>query len=168
MTRAATAILAAFIVVGTLGALAVAEPWPATFSGAAAVVDGDTLRVGGARVRLFGIDAPEKGQTCDDTQHAPWRCGEAATRALQRMIERDPRVTCQAKATDRYGRTVARCTNSGGDLGARMIALGMAVRYERYAGDAYRDEQAAAKTERLGLWSGDFVMPEQYRRESKR
>jgi endonuclease YncB( thermonuclease family) len=164
MTRVATAILAVLIAAGTVGALAVAEPSPATFSGDAVVVDGDSLRVGGVRVRLAYIDAPESGQTCYDAQRTPWRCGEAATRALQRMIALDLRVTCQAKATDRYQRTIAVCRNGDGDLGKRMVALGMAVRYERYADDAYRDEQAAAKTERLGLWNGDFMMPEQWRR----
>jgi endonuclease YncB( thermonuclease family) len=174
MSRAATAILAALIAAGTVGALAVADPSPATFNGEAIVVDGDTLRVSGVRVRLAAIDAPERGQQCSmPCRHvgAPaqclYDCGEASTRALQRMIERDPRVTCQATATDRYGRTIATCRNSGGDLGQRMVALGMVVRYERYAGDAYRDEQAAAKAGRIGLWRGDFIMPEQYRRANR-
>jgi endonuclease YncB( thermonuclease family) len=36
------------------------------------IVDGDTVKFGPQLVRLFGIDAPEKGQTCDDGQ---WRPG---------------------------------------------------------------------------------------------
>lgn len=44
----------------------------------------------------------------------------------------------------------------------------MAVRYERYAGEAYRDEQEAARTEGLGIWSGSFTMPAQWRREHQR
>ena len=32
------------------------------------VSDGDTVKFGRQRVRLFGIDAPEKGQPCDDGQ----------------------------------------------------------------------------------------------------
>ncbi|MFZ2102858.1 MAG: hypothetical protein WAU86_20070 [Oricola sp.] len=34
------------------------------------VVDGDTLRLNGERVRLLGIDAPEKSQTCDKDGNA--------------------------------------------------------------------------------------------------
>ncbi len=39
------------------------------------VVDGDTVKFGPQLVRLFGIDAPEKGQTCDDGQ---WHSGPIA------------------------------------------------------------------------------------------
>ena len=35
------------------------------------VVDGDTVRFGSQLVRLFGIDAPEKAQTCDDGRWHP-------------------------------------------------------------------------------------------------
>ena len=33
-------------------------------AGSARVIDGDTLDVGGVRIRLHGIDAPESGQSC--------------------------------------------------------------------------------------------------------
>ena len=32
--------------------------------GPARVVDGDTLAIGGEKIRFFGVDAPEKAQTC--------------------------------------------------------------------------------------------------------
>jgi endonuclease YncB( thermonuclease family) len=35
------------------------------------VVDGGTVKFGPQLVRLFGIDAPEKAQTCDDGQWHP-------------------------------------------------------------------------------------------------
>jgi endonuclease YncB( thermonuclease family) len=44
------------------------------------VVDGDTVKFGPQLVMLFGIDAPEKGQTCDDGQ---WHPGPLAKRALE-------------------------------------------------------------------------------------
>jgi endonuclease YncB( thermonuclease family) len=42
------------------------------------VTDGDTIKFGAQRVRLFGIDAPEKRQTCDD---GAWLPGPLATAA---------------------------------------------------------------------------------------
>jgi endonuclease YncB( thermonuclease family) len=44
-----------------------------------AVSDGDTVKFGRQRVRLFGIDAPEKAEPCDDGK---WYPGPLATRAL--------------------------------------------------------------------------------------
>ena len=161
----ALTLAAAFAGASALG-WALAEP--ATISGAAYAVDGDTIRVGSVRLRLFGVDAPESTQTCRDAQRRPYACGEAATAALRYMLARDPNVTCAPRDTDRYGRTVAVCRNGEGDLGARMVATGHALDYARYSHGAYRDQQEAAKAERLGVWSGDFVPPEQYRRESRR
>jgi endonuclease YncB( thermonuclease family) len=43
------------------------------------VSDGDTVKFGRQRVRLFGIDAPEKGQPCDGGH---WYPGPLATKAL--------------------------------------------------------------------------------------
>ncbi len=53
----------------------------AEISGPARVVDGDTLEVAGERIRLYGIDAPEKDQTCSIDARA-WACGIAAWGAL--------------------------------------------------------------------------------------
>ena len=43
------------------------------------VVDGDTLRIDGERIRLHGIDAPEAGQTCARPDGGTWNCGASAT-----------------------------------------------------------------------------------------
>ncbi len=43
-------------------------------TGPARVVDGDTIDVAGQRIRLYGIDAPEKNQTCQ-IEDVPWACG---------------------------------------------------------------------------------------------
>lgn len=64
----------------------------------------------------------------------------------------------------RYGRTVAVCRTEAGEINAAMVRRGWAVVYRRYAKGAYEAEEAAARAERLGIWSGRFTMPEDYRR----
>ena len=84
-------------------------------AGPARVVDGDTLDVGGVRVRLHGIDAPESAQNCRAGGQR-WSCGREATRALAGRIGGN-RVACDERNRDRYGRTVAVCRIAGGGGG---------------------------------------------------
>lgn len=89
------------------------------------VVDGDTLKVNGERVRLLGIDAPEKAQTCDRDGEA-WRCGKAA-RAYMQDLTAGKRIVCESDGRDRYNRHLARCSADGEDLSRAMLRGGMAV-----------------------------------------
>jgi endonuclease YncB( thermonuclease family) len=94
------------------------------------VVDGDTLRCGATRIRLQGIDAPElpghcaRGRAC--TPGDPF----ASTDNLRALVS-GVAMVCRQTDTDRYGRTVARCSVRGRDLSCAQIAGGFAVR--RYA-----------------------------------
>ena len=102
--------------------------WAASglIAGRASVVDGDTLEIHGERIRLFGIDAPESGQTCLDARGQRYRCGQKAALVLDARIGEGV-VTCERKDTDRYGRTVALCRVFGEDLGAWLVGLGWAL-----------------------------------------
>jgi endonuclease YncB( thermonuclease family) len=51
------------------------------------LIDGDTIEIAGARVRLHGIDAPEAGQKCTDAGGVAYPCGERATRSLRALID---------------------------------------------------------------------------------
>lgn len=82
-------------------------------AGAAEVVDGDGLRLQGVAIRLHGIDAPERDQSCLSAGGVTWRCGEAATDRLEQMIA-GTMVTCRELNRDRYNRSVARCEAGGG------------------------------------------------------
>ncbi|MEM1104855.1 MAG: thermonuclease family protein [Pseudomonadota bacterium] len=130
-----------------------------TLVGEADVTDGDSLRIASHRVRLYGIDAVERGQSCL-IEEAPWACGQDAKRALQRLVE-DRTVVCQVKDSDR-GRLIAQCTAGGVDLGRQMVRRGWAVAYTRYS-SAYVQSEALARAEGLALWRSNFTRPEAYR-----
>lgn len=132
-----------------------------TRDGSVRVVDGDTLEWQGKRVRLFGIDAPEKRQSCDRNGQS-WDCGLWSATMLARAVQSGP-VTCDRMNTDRYGRMVAICTAAGVDLARAQVRAGAAQAYTRYS-DRYADDEAQAKAARAGLWAGRMVSPENHRR----
>ena len=121
------------------------------------MIDGDTLDLGGERIRLFGIDAPERGQSC-----GPLDCGKAATEALADILSAGP-VRCTRVNTDRYARTVARCKAGRVDVNREMVRRGMAWAYRQYSEDYMRDEKAAKKA-RLGIWKHRSQPAWEYRR----
>ena len=156
--RPAPILIATCIV---LSAAAWAWPVHADVSGHARVIDGDSLEIGGTRIRLFGIDAPERGQSCE-TGGELWVCGGLARVRLEERIS-GRRVVCEERDRDRYGRIVAVCRAGGEDLNAWMVSEGWALAYRRYS-EAYVDEEARAKAARVGIWRGDFVPPWDWRR----
>lgn len=173
MTSRTTSFLAGFALFGALGLTVASLPAQTPLIGQAEAVDGDTIRLGGVRVRLWGIDAPEAHQTCLDASGRPWACGEAATAALRKMLADGGGVECEAVDRDRYGREVARCWTlcpktwpciTHRDLSSRMVALGLAVEWPKYSHGAYQDQQQAAKAEHLGIWAGTFTEPAEWRR----
>jgi len=143
-----------------------------TMAGPARVIDGDTIVIAGQHIRLFGIDAPEHAQKCDAVDaSAPegfteYQCGRDATAALAAILGRGI-TACQPRNLDRYGRTVATCSTEAGDIGAQMVRQGWAVVYRQYAKGAYEAEEAEAKAEKRGIWSGRFEMPSDWRRQHK-
>ncbi|WP_407640862.1 thermonuclease family protein [Amphiplicatus metriothermophilus] len=104
------------------------------------IVDGDTFYLSGvdARIRLWGVDAPERG--------APG--GAEATRALAE-IAADRRISCKHVDTDRYGRIVGQCfLPSGEDVAALMIGRGAAREHFRYSSGYYSVHSLITRTER--------------------
>lgn len=101
-----------------------------------AVVDGDTVDVAGVgRVRLIGIDTPERGE-----------CGYAvATEALSAQAL-GRQVTLLAGAqddTDRYGRLLRYVIVNGVDVGLAQVEQGLAVaRYDSRDGYGAHDRQS--------------------------
>jgi len=131
-------------------------------SGFAKITDGDTIKILNKSIRLHGIDAPEKKQVCNKHSHK-YNCGEAATAALTKIINGKP-VLCKVQSKlDRYKRYIGVCFIKGVDLNKWMVRNGYAVAYKRYSKD-YIEDQEYAKKNKLGLWSGDFIYPEKWRK----
>jgi endonuclease YncB( thermonuclease family) len=138
---------------------------PAVAGAHVRVIDGDSLRADGKKIRLTGIDAPELSQTCRDAQAREWPCGLAAKARLIALVSRG-KVVCTARGHDRYGRTLAVCSAGGtADLGEALVRTGYAVDY--YEG-GYHAAEREARGARRGLWQGEFERPEDWRRRHPR
>lgn len=153
-----TSLIAALALAG--GAAIVLKPSGRSLEGRAQVTDGDTIRIGEARIRLKGIDAPEMEQRCSKAGRS-YACGETARRALIDLVSGE-NVRCRAAGRDRYQRILARCTVNGNDIGTQMVESGWAVSYGR----DYDAEEARAQDRGVGLWEGEFERPQDWRREN--
>jgi endonuclease YncB( thermonuclease family) len=133
------------------------------------VADGDTITVLDSnkeqhRVRIAGIDAPEKGQ--------PF--GNVSKKRLSELVGRkDVRVEYQKY--DRYGRIVGKVWVSPPDcptcdkmldVGLAQITSGMAWWFRRYAHEQSPEDQGRyefaeqeAKAKKVGLWQDKNPMP---------
>ena len=89
-----------------------------------------------------------------------------ATTRLLELIQ-GKTVVCEAKDTDRYGRTVAICRASGEDLSAIMVREGMAWAFVRYSRD-YVDQEARARADRLGVHAHDCLPAWEWRAQQRR
>jgi endonuclease YncB( thermonuclease family) len=132
----------------------------AEITGRASVIDGDTIEVHDTRIRLHGIDAPESDQTCSKLGQK-YRCGQQAALTLDDLISGT--VKCTQRDTDRYGRVVAECFSNNINLNAAMVKAGWALAYREYSNDYVVDETYAQQNN-LGMWSGEFQAPWDYRR----
>jgi len=117
------------------------------------VHDGDTVTVfaGGVerRVRLVGIDAPERGQPQ----------GSAARRGLAARVGGRV-VQVIERGTDSYGRTLGRVLVAGEDANAAQVRDGFAWVYRRFENDpALIAQEAEARAARRGLWRDPEPLP---------
>lgn len=130
------------------------------------ITDGDTLVLLDAnreqhKIRLSGIDAPEKAQPFG-----------VRSKASLSALAFDQDVTANCPKKDRYGREVCVVVVRGKDIGLAQVADGMAWWYQKYAkqqtSQARVDYEAAefsAKAKRVGLWADkDPVPPWDWRR----
>ena len=119
------------------------------------IADGDTLTLLDAsntqhKIRLHGIDTPERGQ--------PY--GNAAREALERLVA-GKRIDVNIQDTDRYGRTVGTVYRNGQNVNLIMVQDGWAWWYEHYARNDRQLSRAQrdAKAARRGLWQDSNPVP---------
>ena len=120
------------------------------------VVDGDTLRVsrkegGTVKVRLYGIDCPEKDQ----------RYGKEARRLAHRLSYGRV-VLIESRGKGRYGRTIGNVTLPGGEsLNHELVRDGACWWYRRYApkDESFRQLEAEARKAKRGLWANPKPVP---------
>jgi len=141
-------------------------------SGIAKVVDGDTIKVEKKKIRLFGIDAPESKQFCQKAWlsisfisfNKDYACGEISTNKLKIKIN-NKFIMCKSNNKDRYNRFIAECYKDKININKWMVSNGYAVAYRKYS-KKFVAEEDLAKKEKLGLWSGTFQMPWEWRKNN--
>jgi endonuclease YncB( thermonuclease family) len=133
-------------------------------SGTPEVIEADILKFGQQRVILWGINAPERRQTCQ-MNGSLWGCYDAAKRHLQLLAGRGV-VTCHFKGDpDPFGRRFGVCESGGEDLNAAMVKDGFALAYDDQSDD-YDAQMADAISAGVGLWQPGvkFEEPWKFRR----
>lgn len=130
------------------------------------VADGDTVTVlvdgnQQKRVRLYGIDAPEKRQAF----------GQKSREALARIVA-GKTVSVDVIDVDRYGRSVGVITTDGINANREMINSGLAWVYTRYCKKTFCREweslEQSARRAKRGLWrDGNPVPPWEWRKDNR-
>ena len=141
-------------------------------SGFAKVVDGDTIKINSKKIRLYGIDAPEKKQKCKKTYLTisfmsftkDYMCGEVSTQKLIKKINKQ-KLNCNILDVDRYKRLIGECFKRNINLNSWMVSNGYAIAYRKYS-KKYVSDEINAKNNKLGIWQGKFEMPWDYRRKN--
>lgn len=105
---------------------ALATDWPVCSQAirTGCVVDGDTIRLGGERVRLMGFDTPELRGKCRNER----RNARVASRRLAKLLGAGY-PSFEWHGRDRYGRRLAFARVAGRDVSAILIAEGLARPY---------------------------------------
>lgn len=143
------------------------------------VADGDTLTVRSKgrkeRLRLCGIDAPEVAHGSKPGQPL----GKEATEKLRSLVGNPgSEVIVVPIEKDRYGRTVAEVFVKKPDskeetfVNGEMTKVGLAYHYSRYSGscanrDAIERGEAIAKEKKVGVWSGNYQRPWDFRKTQR-
>lgn len=133
------------------------------------VADGDTVTVLDEqntqhKIRLQGIDAPEKAQAF----------GQKSKQSLNQLVH-SKQVVVEFDKKDKYGRIVGKVLLNGTDVCLEQIKLGMAWHYKQYASEQPKDDreiyaqaELLARAKSVGLWKDKQPTPPwEFRRQQK-
>ena len=142
-------------------------------TGYAKVTDGDTIKIDTFKIRLDGIDAPEKKQKCKRPYleifififYENYYCGQKSTEALTKKIN-NQKITCKISNVDYFKRLIGECYKRKINLNAWLVSNGHAVAFRKYS-KKYVSHETLAKQEKRGMWQGKFEMPWDYRKSNK-
>ena len=130
-------------------------------AGRARAVDAGTFDLATYRMRIWGIDAPERESWCFRNGEK-WRPAAAAAQALGACLM-GRTITCRIHRLERHWfavRYVSECwSEDGRDIGDCMVEGGWATDYTCYSDGYYKDRETEAKNKRLGLWGCDNGPP---------
>ena len=166
--RSARRVVDYLVVIGLIIALVYGGRYMGFFEsdGPVVVADGDSLRMGGRKVRLHGIDAPELDQSCRLANDKSYRCGREARNFLKQLISRRE-VKCTLIDIDRYDRDVAVCRAGDTELNSAMVSNGWALAYRHHSGNYIKVEKSARQKQK-GIWRGKFENPQEWRNKHRR
>ncbi|WP_083948429.1 thermonuclease family protein [Aminobacter aminovorans] len=118
--------------------------------------------------RINGIDAPESAQTWETRNGTTYRCGARSAPALSDYLAQSSPARCTPVGLDRYGRIVGSCLRADGqDIAEWLVLRGHAIDWPRYSNGAYAPHQDAAQRARVGIWSGSFQLPWEWRAQRR-
>ena len=139
------------------------------FGRVVSVTDGDTIKVLDSnntqhKIRLTGIDAPERGQ--------PF--GSASKKHLTKLVA-GKQVKIESNKSDRYGRVLGKVWVNGTDANLEQVKAGYAWWYKYYAKEqpvadrrSYSKAEETARNKKLGLWADpNPVQPYEWRKANK-
>ncbi len=124
------------------------------------VIDGDSLRLGGDEIRLWGIDAPEFKQVCRGKK-GNFACGRDAQKQLRTLVQ-NASLKCKGLGRDKYDRLLAVCRNGKIDINAELVRGGYA-----YAYGGYGAEEDIARAANIGIWVTENERPKSFRERTK-
>ncbi len=140
---------------------AATESRAAELSGTPVIVDGRTVELAGARLRLAGIEVPDLAQKCRKGRR--WiECGVVSASQLADITAGAERVVCHAEPPGADGIRIAKCNADGYDLAGGMVYAGWALA-EGAHGRRYRAREEAARAAGRGIWRYEFVPPGDWR-----
>ena len=140
--------------------------------GKAIVMDGDTIKINGEKIRFGGIDAPEsyfmgKKQTCFEDNKKIF-CGQISKDKLIEKIGNNS-VNCKIeKNKDKYKRSIGECFIKEESLSVFMVRNGYAFDWPYYSKGKFANDQEYAKINKLGFWNMKFEYPWEWKEKIKK